>query len=100
MKKRNSGNFRRYLKPGVFTAVFLLGMILFVMVLHAQQKQFNNYGAQKNELNAMISQEEKQLSQNEEAKPQQNSDEAMEELARELGWVKPNETIFVDISGK
>lgn len=80
-------------------------MVLFAMyisyALIQQQSMINNYNKQINELNTSIAAKEEELEDLDNMEKLYRSDENMERIARDrLGLVLPDETVFVDVTGK
>lgn len=78
--------------------VFLLCCSLFISLVRYQVA----ISSKKQELANVQNQLSEQLAQNEELKRSlaDGEDAIIERIAREQGYAKPNERVFVDISGK
>lgn len=81
--------------------LLLFGVICyFVVTLINQQIQINNLHDNINWTTAQITDEGKKAEQLEQTKKTAMTDEYMLKLARQRGFVYPDEKIFVDVSGR
>lgn len=82
-----------------FTRLILSAVsIYFVICFSCQQIKLNQYRRQKEITEQGILKQKETLKKLEEEMKSENSDELLEKKARELGYIKPNEKIFVDIN--
>ena len=78
--------------------IFVVAFLLYGCIATAKQEiSFHKYDNELEEIQARISEEEIKHEQLLSAKSRITTDEYIEEVAREkLGFVKPNEIVFVD----
>ena len=91
MKNKNiSGLFRKML--------VLVFIIYFIYTVIAQQKTLNNYAQERKKYNDNIETAQEEQNELNEMKENINSDEYIEQKAREkLGMYYPNERVYIDI---
>ncbi len=77
---------------------FCVATIYFVISFCYQQRELNNYQRQKEIYQNGIKDQQATLKKYNEQKNQESTDEIMENYARDLGYVKPYEKIFIDIN--
>lgn len=77
---------------------FSIAVIYFVISFCYQQRELNYYKSQKDIYIKGIKEQQETLKKYDEQKNQENTDEIMENYARDLGYVKPYEKIFIDIN--
>ena len=88
------------LKPVLVLLALLLAVGLFVKALISQEVRIQQYRSETKELEQAIAQEESRLEQVEAEQEKVNTDEYIEGVARDkLGLVKPDEQVFIDVSG-
>lgn len=76
----------------------LIFIIYFVYTIIAQQKTLNNYAQEKDKCNEDIEVAQEEQQELQEMKENINSDEYIEQIAREkLGMYHPNERVYIDI---
>ncbi len=76
----------------------LMFIIYFVYTVIAQQKTLNSYAQEKDKYNDNIETAQEEQDELKEMKDNINSDEYIEQIAREkLGMYYPNERVYIDI---
>ena len=76
----------------------LIFIIYFVYTIIAQQKTLNTYAQEKDKCNEDIEVAQEKQEELQEMKENINSDEYIEQIAREkLGMYYPNERVYIDI---
>lgn len=76
----------------------LIFIIYFVYTIIAQQKTLNTYAQEKDKCNEDIEVAQEEQQELQEMKENINSDEYIEQIAREkLGMYYPNERVYIDI---
>lgn len=76
----------------------LIFIIYFVYTIIAQQKTLNTYAQEKDKCNEDIEVAQEEQEELQEMKENINSDEYIEQIAREkLGMYYPNERVYIDI---
>ena len=76
----------------------LVFIIYFVYTVIAQQKTLNTYAQEKDKCNEDIEVAQEEQQELQEMKENINSDEYIEQIAREkLGMYYPNERVYIDI---
>ena len=76
----------------------LLFIIYFIYTLIMQQKTLNSYAAEQDKYNNDIEVAEDEQDELQEMKNNINSDEYIEQIAREkLGMYYPNERVYIDV---
>lgn len=99
-KKATKRDLKSALMPLLILLVLLLAVGLFVKALISQEVKMRDYRSQARELEQQIAEEESHLEQVKEEQERVNTDEYIEGVARDkLGLVKPDEKVFVDVSG-
>ena len=79
----------------LFVLVFI---IYFIYTLIMQQKTLNSYAAEQDKYNNDIEVAEDEQNELQEMKNNINSDEYIEQIAREkLGMYYPNERVYIDV---
>ena len=77
---------------------FTLFIIYFIYTVIAQQKTLNNYAQERKKYNDNIETAQEEQNELNEMKENINSDEYIEQIAREkLGMYYPNERVYIDI---
>ena len=91
MKNRKKGN--------LYKRLFVLAFIIyFVYTLIMQQKTLNSYATEQDKYNEDIEVAEEGQNELQEMKDNINSDEYIEQIAREkLGMYYPNERVYIDV---
>ena len=78
--------------------IIVLFIIYLVYTLLSQQKTLNTYAQEEDRYNQYIEVAEEEQKQLQEMKDNINSDEYIEQIAREkLGMYYPNERVYIDI---
>ena len=78
-------------------SLILIFAIYFIYTLIAQQKTLNSYAREKERYNAQIEVAEDEQEELQEMKENINSDEYIEQIAREkLDMYYPNERVYID----
>ena len=79
--------------------MFVLAFIIyFVYTLIMQQKTLNSYATEQDKYNEDIEVAEEEQNELQEMKDNINSDEYIEQIAREkLGMYYPNERVYIDV---
>jgi len=99
-KKATKRDLKSAFMPLLILLVLLLAVGLFVKALISQEVKMRDYRSQARELEQQIAEEESHLEQVKEEQERVNTDEYIEGVARDkLGLVKPDEKVFVDVSG-
>ena len=98
-KNTNRNTLRPYLRPALFTVLLMIGIGFFIHTLVVQHGQLKQYEEKNRELNAAIANEQAELDRIREELDKRNTDEYIEQRAREMGFVKPGEKVFIDVSG-
>mgnify|MGYP001625091485 CR=1 FL=1 len=76
----------------------LMFIIYFLYTIIAQQKTLNSYAQEKEKYNDNIETAQEEQNELNEMKENINSDEYIEQIAREkLGMYYPNERVYIDI---
>lgn len=76
----------------------LMFIIYFVYTVIAQQKTLNSYAMEKEKYNDNIETAQEEQDELKEMKENINSDEYIEQIAREkLGMYYPNERVYIDV---
>ena len=76
----------------------LMFIIYFLYTIIAQQKTLNSYAQEKEKYNDNIETAQEEQNEKNEMKENINSDEYIEQIAREkLGMYYPNERVYIDI---
>ena len=86
---------KRGLKILVLISVFIFGIVFFNKYMG-----LNDYREEINSLEKQIADEKQYGKELDEAKKESDSDECVEEHARDLGYVKSNEKIFRNYNDK
>lgn len=83
----------------IYKRLFILAFIIyFVYTLVMQQKTLNSYAAEQDKYNKDIEVAEEEQNELQEMKNNINSDEYIEQIAREkLGMYYPNERVYIDV---
>lgn len=83
----------------IYKRLFVLAFIIyFVYTLIMQQKTLNSYAAEQDKYNEDIEVAEEEQNELQEMKDNINSDEYIEQIAREkLGMYYPNERVYIDV---
>ena len=86
-------------KSNIYKRLFVLAFIIyFVYTLLMQQKTLNSYAAEQAKYNEDIEVAEDEQNELQEMKNNINSDEYIEQIAREkLGMYYPNERVYIDV---
>lgn len=85
-----------------FKVCFITILIIYISVaIIGQQSKINSLNSKISDVNNKISVKEKEYSELEDQEIVYGSDEYVERVARQrLGYVRPDETVFIDITGK
>lgn len=85
-----------------FKVLFVTLLIIYISVaIIGQQSKINNLDKEIGETKNLIMQKEKEFEELEDREQVYGSDEYVERVARErLGYVRPDETVFIDVTGK
>ena len=93
----NRKNYKKRKKFGIVHILFLCFMVYFAYIFVNQQTQINKYDSQIKMYSADIKVKKNLTEYYNNQKGSINSDEYIENIAREsLGYVKPYEKIFID----
>lgn len=97
-----SGRNKRRKKRLNFKVCFVAVLIIYISVaIIGQQSKIDSLNQKISDANALISEKEKEYSALEDQEKVYGSDEYVEHVARKrLGYVRPDETVFVDVTGK
>lgn len=89
-------------KNNTLLIIFMLIFICYaIWTLISQQFIINDFNARKNSIQNKISEQEKQQKLLEEEKQKQGTNAYLEKAARDkLNFVKENETVFIDSTGR
>ena len=91
---------KKQFKPVSIIAILVCSCIVLYFGISIA-KEFSEYGKNKAELTNAVSVHESQVSENEaldKAVKEGNKDAIVEKYAREKGYVKPDEHVYVDIT--
>lgn len=87
-------------KKTLYRAVILISVIVFACIFVTKYTGLNGYRKEIDSLKAEIAAQEKYGKELEETAAEYSSDEFVEQTARDLGFVKPNEKIFKNYNEK
>ncbi|MEG2484518.1 MAG: hypothetical protein RSB51_03490 [Clostridia bacterium] len=85
-------------KFSVLNVIFLSVLIYGIVTLIQQEFMLTQYEDSIAMHKQYIADEQENLNNNKREKEQEKNDKTMERLARNLGYVKPSEKLFIDIN--
>lgn len=96
MKKEKNKNYK--IRIDFVRLIFSIISIYFVICFTYQQIELNYYKSQRQRTEEGIRKQTEVLKKYKKEIESENTDELLEKKARDLGYVKPNEKIFIDIN--